>query len=371
MTAKALIIYRVNRCEPSNIGVINKLIGQVSGLEAQDYKVDYVLHDNRHVYLNNEPIASRKTKLGTVYFNINFYNYLSIIDSFSYDLVIIRYGLSTPSLLKFLKILRSKGNSQLVLLDMPTYPYKFEWSGTYGWLALFMDGLYRNQLRKYVDGIMHSGREQEIFHIPIIQFTNGIQLNRTSIRKINHDQSFTFLAVGKWKRWHGLDRLIKGISHHVQLGNDAVLVRLVGEGPELRGLRKLVEKLDLSQFVKFEGTVVGKALDDLFDKADMGIGTLGLHRKNVEIDSSLKHREYVSRGLPFVMSSRDSDNMDQLPFVLKVREDDSDLVIDELINFINRLNLEQTAKDMRRYAEDHLSWKVKMKDLMRSAKVLK
>ena len=58
-------------------------------------------------------------------------------------------------------------------------------------------------------------------------------------------------------------------------------------------------------------------LDQLFSKADMGIGSLGRHRSGITHIKTLKNREYAARGIPFVYSEIDAD-FDHCNYVLKV-----------------------------------------------------
>ena len=63
--------------------------------------------------------------------------------------------------------------------------------------------------------------------------------------------------------------------------------------------------------------------------ADVGIGTLGLHRKSMDEASPLKVREYLAVGLPVLYGYRDPDADDLQPFVLKVANTPTN-VVDEL-----------------------------------------
>ena len=102
------------------------------------------------------------------------------------------------------------------------------------------------------------------------------------------------------------------------------------------------------------------------DQADIAIGTLGLHRKNVDLDSSLKHRLYSARGIPMLLSSRDEDFDPQLPFVFYTNPDESDIDIDALIEWYDRLDREEVTENMTTFAKNHLTWNIKMKKLLAS-----
>ena len=59
------------------------------------------------------------------------------------------------------------------------------------------------------------------------------------------------------------------------------------------------------------------ALHNLFDRCDMGIGSLGRHRSGIQHIKTLKNREYAARGIPFIYSETDTD-FENRPYILKV-----------------------------------------------------
>ena len=359
MIKKVLIIYRVDRKEKNNIGVVNKLRGQVEGLQNCNLDVDYVIHDDKFIYLNENRIyKKRKTQIPS-FFKVQFYNYL--YDLPQYDLYIIRYGLSTPALINWLKKTKERHPKSKIVIDMPTYPYQKEWDGIKGKLVLAMDDYYKKHLSTFVEVVIHSGNEKEILSIPTFHMTNGVIVapfrERTNYNSANHLQ---LIAIGKWQYWHGLDRLIEGIS----LSNEKVHLDIVGEGPGSQDLKSLIRRRKLENQIKWHGVLVGSALEMLIDQAHLGIGTLGIHRKGVFQDSSLKHRSYCASGLPFVLSTSDEDFPETLPFVFYVPEDDTFINISKLSSFAERMYTKENSNHMRQYAKEKMSWNSKMKKLI-------
>jgi len=363
---RILIVYRVNRSDPSNIGVIKKLSGQVEGLKANKCNVDYVIHDKKHIYINATPLCDIKAT-DSIYFKWTFYSQLRQSEDLkvdTYDIIIFRYGLSSGPFIKCLIRWRAQNPEALFLLDMPTYPYEKEWSGIYGRLALAMDQRYRKRLLGTIDYILHSGPEVEIFGIKTIQFTNGIDTGHVNLRRPQAHMGYRLLAIGKWQYWHGLDRVIKGLASYIRNGGTGVILNVLGVGPIQKDLRSLVQSEKIEEYVFFRGAKSGRELDDYFDFSDLGVGTLGLHRKEVLIDSSLKHREYVARGLPFIMSGIDSDINVSAPFVHQVEPNDAPINIHKVIRYITGLNQTSVRLDMRKFAKDQLSWSNKAKALL-------
>ena len=362
MIQKALVVYRVDKNEPANIGVIKKLQGQVNGLLALGVGADYIIHDQSNIYLNNQRVYSRTPVIPDLYFKYCFFDFVPTKFKEKYDLIIIRYGLSTPSFIRWLQKIKIAFPQSYVLLDMPTFPYNQEWKGLKGVIAKIIDKKYLSDLKRYVDYVIHSGPHKSIFELSTIQIGNGIDLDDARIRIPQKHIGIKFLAVGKWSYWHGLDRFLKGMSKYK--GDTQLDLTIVGEGPEITRLKKMTDRLGIKEKVTFSGIKTGKKLDDLFDQSDLGIGTLGLHRKDVDIDSSLKHREYVARGLPLILSTRDIDLSPDLEFVKYIDQGESDIDMGHVLRFIDQLNYDKVLEEMRNFATKNLSWQTKMKYLL-------
>ena len=122
----------------------------------------------------------------------------------------------------------------------------------------------------------------------------------------------------------------------------------------------------LNEYVAFHGTRTGDELDLLFEKADMGVASLGRHRSNITSMKSLKNREYAARGIPFVYSETD-DDFEKMPYILKAPADDSPLDIGEVVAFYYSQNLEPVK--IRNTIIDTLSWNVQMRKVIDNCNV--
>ncbi len=354
------MIYRVDRSDPSNLGVVYKMLGQVRGLEALGCQVDYIIHDKNYIYKSGKKIVEFRDSL---YSRWRYYDRIADEHLAGYQLYLYRYGLSTRSFIRCLKRTKSRNKAAPIYIDMPTYPYKQEWKGIKGWMAMRVDKIWSSHLRKYVHHIVHSGTESSIHGVPTIRMSNGIDLQRLKLRQVNPDKDIRLIALGKWQYWHGLDRLIEGIAKAKSRGL-MIYLDIVGEGPVMPKLRELVSKTATDDLVVFHDVQTGSALDDLFDSADLGVGTLGLHRKGVSLDSSLKHREYVARGLPFILAGSDVDIADHLGFTIRVPQDDTDIDLSSVVEGYQEMDISSLRSKMRSYAERHLSWTHKMNVLL-------
>ena len=72
---------------------------------------------------------------------------------------------------------------------------------------------------------------------------------------------------------------------------------------------------------------------EVMARADVGIGTLALHRKDLDEGSPLKVREYLAVGLPVLYGYHDPDADDLGPYVLRI--DNTETSIDDAIDRID------------------------------------
>ena len=119
----------------------------------------------------------------------------------------------------------------------------------------------------------------------------------------------------------------------------------------------MVDTNNLHEYIIFHSALFGEELDDVFDRSDMGIGSLARHRSNIDKIKTLKNREYAARGIPFVYSETD-DDFELMPYIIKAPAEDSPVDIDALIAFYRSVTM--TPQEIRASIENTLSWKQQM-----------
>lgn len=197
---------------------------------------------------------------------------------------------------------------------------------------------------------------------------NGIDV--ASIKKIedkqrNSNDLITLVGVAAIEYWHGYDRVIQGLSdyYHDALRRTSRKVQfiIVGSGGAELQLKQLVASLNLTEHVRFTGTLKGEALDNIFDISDIAVSSLAVHRKGLRIASDLKSREYLSRGMPILVSAEDPDISEDLDFVYRSRADDSAVNIEDMIKW-HSLFLDSSWKssNIRKFASEHLDYQKKV-----------
>jgi glycosyltransferase involved in cell wall biosynthesis len=200
---------------------------------------------------------------------------------------------------------------------------------------------------------------------PFITNSNGITVDSVRLRSRGlflANQHISLLCVANFSPWHGIDRLILGLARYS--GQCIVTLHLVGNGPMIPSLKQLCRQNNLSDRVIFHDFLSGPDLDRLFDESDIAVGTLAIHRLNLSKSSTLKSREYCSRGIPYVMGSPDPDFPDDFPYILKIPADETAVDMENVITFAYRVCQDPDhPQKMRQYAAEHLDWSIKMKRL--------
>ncbi len=268
------------------------------------------------------------------------FDYSSIIDyvkSNHIDFIYMRSDHNAnPFSINFIKAVKRFGTK--IVMEIPTYPYDQEYVVWRMKMELFVDKLFRHQLAMALDGIVTFSDADFIFGKPTIKISNGIDFDSIPLKEHLNDTSKELHLIGlaEIHFWHGFDRLVRGLAQYYQSNPTyKVYFHVVGYFYSKGGreeFTRLIESYNLQSYVILYGARQGKELDELFDKADFAIGSLGRHRCGITSIKTLKNREYAARGFSFIYSESDSD-FDNRPYVLKASADESPININSIITF--------------------------------------
>ena len=349
-------------------GIAKKIRGQIKAFQESGFVVDYTCILNNETYYIKDGISYPLGKVGKFRkLAANYYLYKRLKKE-SYSRVYNRYGLMDTFYLKLLKGLSKNGAK--IVVEIPTYPYDKECPpGLTWWMLYSLDKLYRNKMKKYVNLIATYSEDSEIFGIKAIQIYNGIDFDRISVRTPqNKTDEIRLLAVAGLARWHGYDRILKGIGeYYKQDGKRKIIMHIVGKGEASVEYEEIVERYGIQEYYIFHGEKRGEDLDQIYNACDIGVECLGLFRKNIGMSSSLKSREYVAKGLPFVMAGQ-SDVLEGKEFVLKVPENETPINIKDIVKFYDKMyngkNKMSVAESIRRQTEELCDIRMTMKPVV-------
>ncbi len=280
--------------------------------------------------------------------------------------IYIRYfHFANSPMIHFLKQLRKEGVK--VVMEVPTYPYDDEFrSKKFVIRVLHLVEMYfRKYLKKYVDRIASVQDYDSILGIPTVKISNGIDVDKISLRNIKTHEGINFLGVANAQFWHGYDRVISGLGDYYRKGGKQnIQFIIVGRNDfVINDLKRIAHENAVDERIHFEGTKEGVELDPYFDQADLAIGSLGGHRKGITDAKPLKCVEYAARGIPFVYSERNSD-FDHTDFVKRVPDNESPIDIEDLIKFISSVSVK--PEEMRSFVQNNLTWDKQMSKVLDS-----
>lgn len=354
---------------PSN-GISKKISYQLNALKACDMEVHlcYMDETSGKKRLVDETVIADYGNgiMGKIKKRIEFSSISQYAIDNHIEFVYIRSNHNAnPFTIKMVKRMKQAGMK--VVMEIPTYPYDSEYEAQGMSKQIFQDKIFRNRLAKYLNAIVTFSDYEQIFGQRTIRISNGIDFDSVIIKTTINDTSkeLNLIGVAEIHRWHGFDRLVKGLAqYYSQPQNYIVRFYVVGYffSPDIENeFKATISNYHLEDYVILHGKMHGEELDKLFNQCDFGIGSLGRHRVGIQRIKTLKNREYAARGIPFIYSETDSD-FDNKPYVLKAPADESAINIQTIIDF-NR-NITMSPQAIRDSILD-LSWKCQMERVIK------
>ena len=294
----------------------------------------------------------------------SFWNSVSrYIRQADYDLVYIRYPSLDFSFLSTLRHLRK--HCRRVVMEVPSFPLVHPRAGFFSSVQFWLDRLLQPKCKHYMDRILYIGNPvQSVFGCPSVLIPNGIPERIRSLPSTGFSHcvdAVDMICVSNMYPAHGYDRLIHGLgeyySHHPSPRK--VNLIMVGDGPCRHNYEALADTYHVTDHIRFMGPLRGDALTAAYRSAVVGLGSLAVFRKGYTASSSLKTKEYLIRGLPFVYAGTEIGLDADFPFAFQIPNDEQPVSIEAILDFVDSyssLSSETVAAQMRSYAEEHFSW---------------
>lgn len=350
------MIYISARENDKYSGVYKKIRGQIEGLRTENIEVELIECTELPKWKKALPFSSRS------------YKWKEIEIPSDADVIYIRYQLSDFPFIKTLKKWKNMYPGIEIILEMPIYPYVHELKEISNKLTLFRDLFYSKFIHKYVSRIVTFTSHEEIYGVKTIPMVNGIEVDKIKPKATLNSEcdSINMIAVALINFSHGYDRILAGLKqYYIQDGiKKNIIFHIIGDGEIVPSLKEYVKKNSLDKHVFFYGFKSGKELDDLYDKADIGVDVLGGHRKGDIWFGTLKSREYLSKGLPFITEYKLPDNVKMVEkYILNVPADESPIDMNRVIEFYTKLLDTDPVLEMRAFAKTYCDISVVMEPL--------
>jgi len=195
--------------------------------------------------------------------------------------------------------------------------------------------------------------------IPAVTIGNGTNVESIPFTKFAEfdNKTLNIAMVGSsYVPWYGVERIIEGMNKYS--GKIKIILHLIGG---------FSSKFKESENIKLHGILKGEDFDNVMSRMNLAVSSLALYTCHGD-GSNLKVREYVARGIPFIIASKDPDLNNKLikhKFFIEFPNDSSLIDFDKVIDFVAKLNAKYSIDElsiyMRNYAEKYMDWTVKMK----------
>ncbi len=349
-----------------NEGIYKKVYSQATGIANRLGKCYLLTKKDKNTKVDE---ISTYKKMTSVNENNIYDTARKIICTIKVDIVYIRLLIPNPRFISFLRF--CKKNSVKLIYEIPTYPYYGEQLKTarkkYRAIGkIIIDFIFWPFVYYYVDNvaIILSNTNKHIFK-KMIEISNGANISSIKVKNdyTNNKNVFSIVTVGTLYPYHGYDRVLRGLKKcNETVDGVPVIFSIIGSSPTIEDLKKLSDKLELKN-VKFLGIKSTDQLNELFDSYDLGLGCLALHRRNANVDTTIKIIEYYCRGLPALTSG--ISPMDQYDKNATIHVSDSENSLDfEEIYKLYKEGKVTTSQKISKIARAHFSWEYIMKELI-------
>ena len=352
--------------QPENLK--RKFDGQLAAARALGWDARAIGWDARGMTLlgGPEPVALQRNRLTrlpgydhTFIFPDLMHAARRAIDLIHPDVIYLRYMPTFHSALTALRHFKAGGGR--LVLEYPTYPKEAENS------RFFL----RRQVFRYTDHVLSRIHPMvDLYTLigaqagdtldgrPAMNIVNGVDVDAFPPHLPNAtDPTVRLLALASMSGWHGYDRILRSLAAY--RGDADVRMEFAGGDGDgsLAAWQALAGELGLTDRVTFHGPLYGSALDQLIAHCDVGVGSLGMYRYGLAQGMTLKLREYMARGLPFVSAVEDPALPADTDFALRVPNDDTPIDMEAVVAFARQAKRSVgLPARMRAHARANLSW---------------
>lgn len=286
-------------------------------------------------------------------------------------LYIRRPSVFDSSFIKFLKKIKQSNMRVKIIVEIPTYPYDSEYgSSVVGKFYLAVDKLYRRKLKNVVDRfavVAWTGEGNDIWGVPVIPIYNGIDLDIVKKKKCYAHKEVNLLCIAYFSPWHGYEKFIEALYRYYEEKTDVdIMIHMVGIGPELSKYQEMVDKYNLQDYIIFYGEL-NEGIDEIYEKVDIGVCSIGSNLFGVKLNSQLKSREYLAKGLP-IISAGDIDILQGIEFPFEYKVDPSQPIdLKSIIHVYQNtyaIDPQVNTDKIRVFAEKTCSWSSTMSTLL-------
>ena len=359
------VLYIIKYPLNENYSIKAKVDGQVSAIKNLGNDVYYTAYDDDNIYLIHDGFETKIKKIkfkNFIGYNhiisyINLFNFVRKLE-INFDVIYMR---DCPYFFSTYRALKKLHKKSRIVIEIPTYPSHEKAQSLFRKIYSLVSRLYKRICNKYVSLYTLIGEKSDSYNnVPAINIENGICLDNIKLRdnKFNENK-INLLCLASMSYWQGYDRLLNGLYNLNDFERERYHLYFVGSDGDgsLKEWKKLAMKLGIDNYVDFCGYKSGFELDEVFNKCDLGVAPLGTHRKKISTTSTLKVREYMARGLPFIYVDSDPFLKGNENFCHRVPGNDSPINFDEISIFYEKIKkIPNISVSMRNVSKEKMTW---------------
>jgi hypothetical protein len=155
---------------------------------------------------------------------------------------------------------------------------------------------------------------------------NGIELENYYQLPVTNNKTPNLIFIGSpGLPWHGVDKIIKLANHFKDWKFHIV------------GYTSKDINLNIPSNVTCYGYLNKNDYENLMLISDIAIGSLALHRNDMDEACTLKVREYLAYGIPTIIGYQDTDFMEGHPYILQIsnKEDSIETHKEQILKFVD------------------------------------
>ena len=356
------------------VGVERKLIEEAKAMVKNNIDV-YILNrekngfENNINYINIDEFFNKKGKLFELYIRMFKYNLIEkVINLSKYDFFIIRYTFVDFSAFKFAKkyknrIITEHHTKELDEIKVQNIKEPFK---TFQYL---LEKYFAKYFFKNVYGIIgissdvvESVQKRVGINLNRYVLSNGITINSFNTlkeRKIEKTINIIFVA-SIFQKWHGLDRLIKSLQ--IYNGGYDIILHIIGnvKDEDMNLIKTFTNK---KCKINYYGKLSKTELEKIYYNTHIAIDSLAMFRIGMSESSTLKSKEYIKYGLPFLYSAPDPDMKKIQKYLFNCKNNEDLIDFESIVEKYVKNNQQEMIRDFKNVLQNTLSWDVKIEKL--------
>ena len=333
---KMKIAYLLTWDITSNDGVTQKVRSQAEYWTRLGHKVKIFCIVNRNKKINSQnsnELIFRTFRIPHLHRLLPPHSFLRDLLGFNPDIVYLRYEHFRPYHLLIKKRFPIVLELNTNLSGELKLSKKLKWKLDYLYYRITYPLLFAN-----VAGVVSVTREIitllhiQKYHKPWIVLPNSINLGgfeHIRIRSHKKNQKPLLVFIGtRNHRFHGVDK----IEYLAEKTISDLNIHVIGVDPPEQGV---------PENLFFHGYLPREQYINIIQRADVGIGTLALHRNHMNEACPLKVREYIAHGLPVIIGYKDSAflSKNRPGWILEIPNEENNVKnnIDRIVKFAKEM----------------------------------